>query len=237
MMIMKKCPPFSRMVSFVKKCFVKNPNHSCPFAYRLAKKEANVNCYISTQLNANDSSKKKNSNLFFESEAYAQGGELFFNQSSLCFGASVKDSQILDFKTCLQGKTQREETEKYHGEEILTLKCKMMTDLISLDRELDEAGISSGADVEQIVKHVKFRIDEILERYGAVMIDDDTEYNCSRHRLTKSRFVEDGAVIQKTVRCGWRFNNYILRKAVVEISEDAPQDLMKHRIGDNDDKY
>lgn len=106
-------------------------------------------------------------------------------------------------------------------DEQFLLRKKFLIEIVQLEEELKEMNNLSNITKEQIIDHIVFRFEEFLERYGATEIRDEDKFNCLRHRVEPSRYVEDGVPLAKITSNGWCIGNYVLKKAIVEIKENV----------------
>ena len=88
---------------------------------------------------------------------------------------------------------------------------RILCDIAELSDELLDASPSSDYALD--------RIDEILQRYGAMPITGSAKYDPRFHKAIPTGVVEKGAPIIDTLRNGWMLNGRVLRRARVKVAK------------------
>lgn len=93
-------------------------------------------------------------------------------------------------------------------------------DIILLEKELDDFKQQAETPAGPLVEHVLFRLEEIMERHGAVPVGEEPQFNGLWHQAVPPEYVPDGTAIEETISPGWRFGTRILRRARVRIRRE-----------------
>ncbi len=94
---------------------------------------------------------------------------------------------------------------------------RVLEDIIRLQDEIDRMRDGLDAESSSALEHVAFRLEEVLDRSGAISIQDDSIFDIRRHRPEPMAVVKDGTLILETLKPGWREGDRVLRRALVKV--------------------
>ena len=97
----------------------------------------------------------------------------------------------------------------------------MMEEIIRLEDEVARLTPKLPEEARNFAEHIFARLEEILDRNGVVMIDDNEcrNFETRLHQAFPARVVKDGVPIAKVLTPGWRVEERVLRRAKVEVPE------------------
>ena len=94
---------------------------------------------------------------------------------------------------------------------------KVLEDVIRLQDEILRMRKGLDDESSSALEHVGFRLEEIMDRSGAISIAGDRIFDIRRHRPDPMAVVKDGTPIAETTRPGWREGDRVLRRATVKL--------------------
>lgn len=109
---------------------------------------------------------------------------------------------------------------------------KLIEDVFMLSAEVERIMAKSKDDgVKGFAEHIFCRIEDMVERNGALSIGNEKLFDIRRHQPVPVALVPDGARIAQTVRPGWRLEERVMRRAKVRIvSENEKTEEMEDEV-------
>lgn len=97
----------------------------------------------------------------------------------------------------------------------------LMEEVIRLEGEIERLSPKLPEEARNFAEHIFARLEEILDRNGAVVIDESAceVFEGRLHQPFPARVVKDGEPIAKLLVPGWRVDERVLRRAKVEVPE------------------
>ena len=86
----------------------------------------------------------------------------------------------------------------------------LLTQLEDMDEKLD-------AKAKPLAEHLRVTLQEMLERAGAMRIEEETAFDVTRHQVIPARRVKTGEQISETLEPGYLFDRRVLKRARVRV--------------------
>jgi molecular chaperone GrpE (heat shock protein) len=102
---------------------------------------------------------------------------------------------------------------------------RLAEDCVDLFDELDNISPRLDPPRQEIVRHVKYRLQEILNRSGVASISRGSVFDETRHQLEQvDTRTEPGTPITKFISPGFVVDGRILRRAKVQVADTLQED-------------
>lgn len=94
---------------------------------------------------------------------------------------------------------------------------KIINDCTDLLTEIENMGDSLDEAARPLAEHLKVHLQEIVERAGAIRIEDETEFDVTRHQVIPVRRIKTGEPISETFEPGYLFDGRVVKRARVRV--------------------
>jgi hypothetical protein len=94
---------------------------------------------------------------------------------------------------------------------------KIINDCTDLLTEIENMGDSLDEAARPLAEHLKIHLQEIIERAGAIRIEEEAEFDVTRHQVIPARRINTGEPISETIVPGYMFEGRVLKRARVRV--------------------